>query len=142
MRKSIQNISIIISFVVLLTSVMQFHHHDCSGNICIHLTSFDDISNGFNNSHSDNCHDCDDHNNGHHDTEDRQECSMHIAEYKASKECKIINGNTPVFLYLPIEGIKALKIFESLIAKIYYSQEIILEIADCYFVSFRGPPIL
>lgn len=90
MARLVKYLSIFIACWILLTSVLQFHHHDCSGNIYVHLTSYQDIE-------SENCHECNHSNDC--GTNEKQDCSMHIAEYKVSKEYNICNQDLPTQLY-------------------------------------------
>lgn len=99
MRKNQSVISILVSIIFALTSVMQFHHHDCYGNICIHLTTIDDLCNVHLNSSADYCHNEGKHDSQHHH-HDGESCSMHLGSYKASEQnfIKVIT-TAPLQLY-------------------------------------------
>ena len=43
LKKILPHISLIVLLVFAITSVLQYHHHDCDGRIYIHLTTLDDI---------------------------------------------------------------------------------------------------
>lgn len=142
MRKNQSFISIFVLIIFALTSVMQFHHHDCYGNICIHLTTIDDLR--LEQAYSTHAH-CD-HGNGHnthHDNQDESSCSMHLGSYKASEQNFIKVFATPLHLY----GLLHLNqiIIENKIVDIIvndaehydnYINEVIKSIS-----AFRAPPL-
>lgn len=78
-------ISTLVSITVVMASLLQFHHHDCDGNIYIHLTTLDDIALGYSGLHIYECNHSDDH---HHTTDcnDHENCALHIAISKATKQ--------------------------------------------------------
>ncbi len=75
--------------VVTLTTVLQFHHHDCDGNIYIHLTTLDDLSLGSSHHGIEHCQHHN-HDKNQHDCDGGKDCSMHLGAFTVSKqsECK------------------------------------------------------
>ncbi len=91
----VKNIIAILSSVVLLmiigSSVLQFHHHDCDGNVCMALHSF---------------HCCDDdaqnhksHNQEHGPNEDKEQCSLRIDDFQVTKQ-SVLDDTPPLLLSL------------------------------------------
>lgn len=100
MRRYLPGISVVISVVFLITSVLQFHHHDCDGNIYIHLTTFDDFIIGTSDHLIEKC----EHNHSSvPDGHDDVECSMHLGDYKASEFSVLLTDQAPISLvwFLP-----------------------------------------
>ncbi len=84
-NKFIHYISIILVTIVAFTSVIQFHHHDCDGNIYIHMTTFDDLS--LDDSHHEYEHCCHhNHDNEHSDCDGKKGCSMHLGDFTVSRQ--------------------------------------------------------
>lgn len=85
------------AMLVIITSIAQFHHHGCDGNVIIHLTTWTDLSIGdatssyCNHEHSDSQHQkcC--------NNEDIA-CSMHINVFKIEKKQTIPQ---PDYLLIP-----------------------------------------
>lgn len=80
-------LNIFTAITIVLASLLQFHHHDCNGNISIHLTTIDDITLGTLFSYSEECS----HTNRHtHQTDCNsvEDCAMHIAISKTIKQNK------------------------------------------------------
>lgn len=141
MRKQQSCISIFVLIIFALTSVMQFHHHDCYGNIYIHLTTFDDLVIGQSNGFVEHCNH-DHEKDSHHHHEDAS-CSMHLGSYKGSEQSIIKVLITPLLLYglLHLNQIKIETIIIDIIvgdAKYYdnYINNVIKSIS-----AFRAPPI-
>ena len=84
-KKIIRYISAILINVIALTSVMQFHHHDCDGNIYIHLTTLDDLYIGHTHSSLEHCNNS--HKTEHNDCNGKHSnCSMHLGVFTISKQ--------------------------------------------------------
>lgn len=82
-------LNIFTTITIVLASLLQFHHHDCNGNISIHLITLDDITFGALFSYSEECS----HTNRHtHQTDCNsiEDCAMHIAISKIIKQNKHI----------------------------------------------------
>lgn len=89
MKKILPHISLIVLLVFAITSVLQYHHHDCDGRIYIHLTTLDDIVIGNGGNAIEHCrhnHKCESaHHHSHDGHDDDATCSMHLGEYKGSE---------------------------------------------------------
>ena len=88
MKKYIPHISVCVIIIFALTSIMQYHHHDCEGNIYIHLTTFEDLVIGSSKHAIEHCnhdHACTNHQHRQHHVS----CSMHLGDYKASEATTI-----------------------------------------------------
>lgn len=84
-----------------MTSIMQYHHHDCDGNIFIHMTTFEDLVIGTSKQTIEHCnhtHTCPHNQHGQHN----ESCSMHLGDYKASEPTTIITGSMmiPILLFI------------------------------------------
>ncbi len=144
MRKNQSFLSIFVLIVFALTSVMQFHHHDCYGNICIHLTTLDDLVLGQSNDIIEFCnHDVkhDSHHNHHHHED--TSCSMHLGCYKASEQNIIKVIIAPLQLYgllhlnqIIIEN----KIVDIIVNVATYYDDYINNVIKS-LSAFRAPPI-
>lgn len=99
MRKNQSFISIFVLIVFALTSVMQFHHHDCYGNIYIHLTTLDDLVLGYSNDIIEFCNHDVKHDSHHHHHHEDTSCSMHLGSYKVSEQNFIKIITAPLQLY-------------------------------------------
>lgn len=102
MKRLLPHISIFVLMIFTITSVMQYHHHDCDGNIYIHLTTFDDLVIGASEHAIEHCkhdHPCNSH---HRHGQHHESCSMHLGDYKASETATIATEwstmTTPMFL--------------------------------------------
>lgn len=134
-------ISMVITAVVVLTTVLQFHHHDCDGNIYIHLTTFDDLSLGHTHHGIEHCthdHDC-----GHNDCEGESNCSMHLGAFTVSRQHDITNIE-----YMPIpdwacfeRATSELPIKECVSEQIYINDKtLITDRLIFQSALFRAPP--
>lgn len=90
MKRLLPHISLVVLLVFAVTSVLQYHHHDCDGRIYIHLTTFDDIVIGNGGNAIEHCrhnHKCESaHHHSHEGSHDEDTtCSMHLGEYKGSE---------------------------------------------------------
>lgn len=133
-------ISIVSAVIILMASMMQFHHHDCDGNIYIHLTTIEDLAFGRDGFHVDSCSHSDAHD---HNTScsTHDSCAMHIAEYKA-----VDNDVSPdveccdLLFALPQEF--KLKVPILLHRALYYEEELIINELDPQMpIAMRAPPI-
>lgn len=80
-------IALIMLAIIAVTSVAQFHHHCCEGEIYIHLTNIGDIVIGGNNIIDDCHHETHSPTHHHHsDGHDADSCSMHISEFYADND--------------------------------------------------------
>ncbi len=133
-------ISIVSAVIILMASMMQFHHHDCDGNIYIHLTTIEDLAFGSGGFRVDSCSHSDAHE---HDTtcSTHDSCAMHIAEYKA------VDNDIPtdvecydLLFDLPHEF--KLKVSIRPLRALYYEEDLIInEIAPQSLIAMRAPPI-
>lgn len=130
-------------FILLLSSVLQFHHHDSIGNICINLSVFYDLVLEF--SYSDNTnysHECNQENHDHsHHSHNEDACSMHIAEYKISKECNIYAFNIYADIISDYVSAKLFSVDENNENTINYENYYPLKFLYYSVISFRAPPI-
>lgn len=93
-------ISTFFSMVLLLTSVAQYHHHDCSGNVFLTLTDHDDSELAIGSTHhcvdlcSDTAHNVDpkSHHRHHHHEDSESGCSLHLNDVI---ECKLSLSSEP-----------------------------------------------
>lgn len=143
MRKNQSFISILVSIIFALTSVMQFHHHDCHGNICIHLTTVDDLLHNQSYSATEHCS----HEDGHNTQQPHQEdvsCSMHLGSYKASEQSIIKVFTAPLQLYglLHLNQIVIKnKIIDIIVNDAEYYDNYINKVIKS-LSAFRAPPML
>lgn len=138
MYKLQSGVSIFVLIVFALTSLMQFHHHDCYGNIYIHLTTFDDLVIGQSNDFIERCnHDEDD---AHHHKNDS--CSLHFGCYKGSEQSVIKLLPLPLLyglLYLNLIIFEN-KITDIIIGDAIYYDNYINNVIKS-ISAFRAPPI-
>lgn len=106
-RQIIHHISVLLVAIVALTSIIQFHHHDCDGNIYIHLTTFDDLSLGHSHNGIEKCKHHNHHDNGHNDCDGENACSMHLGVYTVTRQ-NDFNGiaSFPVLDVIPAETLQ------------------------------------
>ncbi len=86
----------LMAMLVIIASIAQFHHHDCDGNVIIHLTTWTDLSIGDATLGSCNHEHSDSHHQNCCNNEDLA-CSMHINVFKIEKKQTIPQPD-----YLPI----------------------------------------
>ncbi len=142
MSKLLSHISIFVLFVFALTSVVQFHHHDCDGNICIHLTTLDDLVIGVSDMpikhFADGCAHSSDNDS------DDESCSMHLGYYKASEQGDIERPDSPIMIYGIVSVGRLLEINQLISVSVNdaechddYIEKIIKSV-----LAFRAPPIV
>ena len=98
-------ISIFLSITIVIASLLQFHHHDCLGNIYINVSAFNDITFGHFGIHIKNC----DHfsNVNHNQGCDKgKNCALHITLSKVTKhEQQSIKVHSSVYLFYILTNI-------------------------------------
>ena len=139
--KSIINIFVV--FVFALTSILQFHQHDCDGNVHLHLTTLNDLAIGSNINPCE-CHKANipEQSAGNH-THGEGSCSMHIADYKASEYC-IVCDDSPISLLdiFIAQNTFAVSLSNEIIEKHNcLSVETVVSKIDLNCLSLRAPPI-
>lgn len=143
MKRFIPQISVCVIIIFALTSILQYHHHDCDGNIYIHLTSLDDFVIGSSKhavfEHCDHNHICYGHEN-HSDNDEEHICSMHLGDYKISDYNVLCQENDPIIISWDINEIK----FRNLILPVstIYVKSLDKYISDFIIScsSLRAPP--
>ncbi len=142
-QQRIHHISVLLIAIVALTSVIQFHHHDCDGNIYIHLTTFNDLSLGQFGNGIEKCNHHNHHDDGHNDCDGESDCSMHLGVYTVTREndfnciasLPLIDGIISETIHICEYEVKAISKNSSNSGKL-------LRINDLIFSSsaFRAPP--
>lgn len=134
------HISLIYSIIILIASMMQFHHHGCDGNIYVHLTTIEDLAIGSNGLHMNEC----DHSASHHHNNEcgvNDSCAMHITEYK------IVDSDTQTDveccdLLFEFAQVFDLKIIQHSCKTIYCAEEIgVINLCPLLSLAMRAPPI-
>lgn len=136
-------INIFVVFVFALTSVLQFHQHDCDGNIHLHLTTLNDLAIG-SNVNSCECHKANvPGQSSENHTHGEGSCSMHIADYKASEYSEICDDSPISLLDIFIaQNTFAVSLSNEIIEKhTCLSVETVVSKIDLKGLSLRAPPI-
>lgn len=98
MKKFFSGISIIVILMIVMSSIIQFHHHDKNGNIIFAVTTITCNGNVHNHSHSkhSNCCGCEHHHD--HDCGTGENCSAHLGDYQATKQTNLTIDDSPTIL--------------------------------------------
>lgn len=103
MKRYFSGISIVVMLMIVLSSIIQFHHHDDKGNIIFAVSAIchNEIDHEKHNAGgilSGCCH-CE---HDEHDCGSGNECSAHLGDYQATKQTSISIDNHPTLLLYAI----------------------------------------
>lgn len=144
-QQIIHHISVLLIAIIALTSVIQFHHHDCDGNIYIHLTTFDDLSLGQFGNGIEKCNHHNHNNVEHNDCDEESDCSMHLGAYTVTRQHDLnFIASLPLINGMISETIQICECETKAISENSNNSEKQLRIDDLILSSsaFRAPPYL
>ncbi len=88
--------------MIVLSSIIQFHHHDENGRIIFAITTIScDETNNSNHEHtgiSIGCCHCEHNEHNEHNCDTGEECSAHLGDFQATKQTSITIDSHPTLL--------------------------------------------
>ena len=106
MKRCFSGISIIVLLMIVLSSIIQFHHHDKTGRIIFAITTICcNETNDHNHEHSEiflGCCHCEHHEHNNHDCGSKEDCSAHLGDFQATKQTSLIIDSHPTLLLCAI----------------------------------------
>lgn len=136
-------VSSFLSITIVIASLLQFHHHDCLGNIYINVSAFNGITFGHFGIHIKNC---DHFSNVNHNQgcDKRKKCALHITLSKVTKqEHQSIKVHSSVYLFCILTNLLELNNIQQELHITYYTHS--SESIDLYQQTSkcrRAPPTL